>query len=167
MSHDPDRHYYSPATSQLLKSLTKLEHERQLQFLATQVVLTNNNSSSGSDVVSSASLMAEGDVGSTSSSEGHAGIPSSSFSPSSSSSVAHTPHSSTSSSSPLTDAHRTVSEEFSAVKDSAASTHMRTDQWIDDVLSRPLIIIIRHGKTEHNKLGLFTGKSKNIPEIVF
>ena len=27
----------------------------------------------------------------------------------------------------------------------------------DDVLKRPLIIIIRHGKTEHNKLGLFTG----------
>ena len=28
---------------------------------------------------------------------------------------------------------------------------------VDDVLQRPLIIIIRHGKTEHNKLGLFTG----------
>lgn len=27
----------------------------------------------------------------------------------------------------------------------------------DDVLSRPLLVIIRHGKTEHNQLGLFTG----------
>jgi len=27
----------------------------------------------------------------------------------------------------------------------------------DNVLERPLLIIIRHGKTEHNKLGLFTG----------
>jgi 2,3-bisphosphoglycerate-dependent phosphoglycerate mutase len=30
-------------------------------------------------------------------------------------------------------------------------------QQVDDVLQRPLIVIIRHGKTEHNKLGLFTG----------
>lgn len=27
----------------------------------------------------------------------------------------------------------------------------------DDVLARPLLVIIRHGKTEHNQLGLFTG----------
>lgn len=27
----------------------------------------------------------------------------------------------------------------------------------DDSLNRPLMVIIRHGKTEHNKLGLFTG----------
>eukprot|EP01038_Epipyxis_sp_PR26KG_P006832 gene6832-9354_t len=27
----------------------------------------------------------------------------------------------------------------------------------DDILNRPLLVIIRHGKTEHNQLGLFTG----------
>jgi hypothetical protein len=27
----------------------------------------------------------------------------------------------------------------------------------DHILDQPLLIIIRHGKTEHNKLGLFTG----------
>jgi Histidine phosphatase superfamily (branch 1) len=27
----------------------------------------------------------------------------------------------------------------------------------DEILTRPLLVIIRHGKTEHNKLGLFTG----------
>jgi hypothetical protein len=30
-------------------------------------------------------------------------------------------------------------------------------QEVDAVWQRPLLVIIRHGKTEHNQLGLFTG----------
>lgn len=33
----------------------------------------------------------------------------------------------------------------------------RTNAILNPILSRPLLVIIRHGKTEHNKLGLFTG----------
>ena len=33
----------------------------------------------------------------------------------------------------------------------------RNNAILNPILSRPLLVIIRHGKTEHNKLGLFTG----------
>lgn len=142
MSPDPDRHYYSPATSQLLKSLTKLEHERQLQFLASQLEAENNscilntpshinrlaNNVAGSVTTSTEESMKAGTGGGASDSN-----------------VA---------SSTTVKSVKTTQK----VLGPSPSRHSRghsVDN--DDVLKRPLIVIIRHGKTEHNKLGLFTG----------
>ena len=151
LNTDPDRHYYSPATSQLLKSLTKLEHERQLQLLASQMEMENNvcvlGTRSHKSRLAGAAQSAAG-TASTDSSNSSSGSP-----------VPTDGDTSTDAAAASTDKITAAATEHLSSRDKhtahTPSKHSRAHH--DDVLQRPLIIIIRHGKTEHNKLGLFTG----------
>lgn len=167
MSHDPDRHYYSPATSQLLKSLTKLEHARQLQYLATQIdhhtdtpgkahpsgKVGGKDTGSSSSGSSSAVQEGEGEQQVNNSTVTTPNIIlSGAVSGAYDSTDTHTHHSDA----PLRDPRP------DSLKDPIKSRlpPIQPTRIKDAVLNRPLIIIIRHGKTEHNKLGLFTGKGR-------
>ena len=158
ISPDPDRHYYSPATSQLLKSLTKLEHARQLQYLASQVEKKNNscllNTPSHLNRLASSNAEKSNTKRGSLDSMAQPGEV-----------HAQTDNSTTNTSESTQESVLSSTSEKIATKtkvpyssDSNPLKHSdrnRLDN--DDVLKRPLIIIIRHGKTEHNKLGLFTG----------
>jgi hypothetical protein len=201
VSADADRHYYSPASSQLLQSLTKLEHERQLLFLATQVppdsiklnVNIQQNKSSlihaetilncvkkdKIDQVISVNQFKDSSKNSTSvniktysdsniennnnnNSNLNSGVDINTnssaklnvFSTNINASIHTLNEPVTIVESPSTqEPLKPISANLKKVADSKIGRSAR----VDDVLKRPLIIIIRHGKTEHNKLGLFTG----------
>ena len=181
VSADADRHYYSPATSQLLQSLTKLEHERD-NFQ------TNTQSDESSDVIYSESILKcvnkdqiniklknqinnknkidikNSDINNrninkdSNGNEMNVNINSSvkfkalsaSINPSINTHVTN----STVTKSTVLDPQKKLLTDTKKEADLKIGRPAR----VDDVLQRPLIIIIRHGKTEHNKLGLFTGK---------
>ena len=155
ISPDPDRHYYSPATSQLLKSLTKLEHARQLQYLASQVEKRNNSCllNTPSHLNRLASSNAEKSNSKGVSLDSVAQLEDAAHTEAHKNSMKSTQDSPKSESNPTSD-KMTTTTKVSHFSD-PISLRKRLDN--DDVLQRPLIIIIRHGKTEHNKLGLFTG----------
>lgn len=200
MSADADRHYYSPASSQLLQSLTKLEHERQLLFLATQVppdsiklnmniqqnkssvihtetilncvkkdkidqVISINqfkdsrkNSTSVDIKTISDSNIDNNNNNNTNLNNGVEINTNSSaklnvFSTNINASIHTLNEPVTIVESSIQDPLKTLLTDNKKVADPKSGRSAR----VDDVLKRPLIIIIRHGKTEHNKLGLFTG----------
>lgn len=200
VSADADRHYYSPASSQLLQSLTKLEHERQLLFLATQVppdsiklnmniqqnkssvihtetilncvkkdkidqVISINQFKDSSKNSTSVNIKTISDINidnnNNNNSNLNKGVESNTnsstklnvFSTNINASI-HTLNE------PVTIMESSIQEPLKTLStDSkkAAEPKIGRSARVDDVLKRPLIIIIRHGKTEHNKLGLFTG----------
>lgn len=182
MNADADRHYYSPATSQLLQKLTKLEHERDsfksnTQLDESDVIYTEsilkcvnkeqinikynnhidnknkidknnyNINNSNNRNISKDSNGNEMNVNINSSVRFKAS--SASIKPSI---LTHEGYSTITESTVL-DPQKTLLIDTKKEVDLKSGRPAR----VDDVLQRPLIIIIRHGKTEHNKLGLFTG----------
>jgi hypothetical protein len=202
VSADADRHYYSPASSQLLQSLTKLEHERQLLFLATQVPpdsiqLNMNIKQNKSSVIHTETILncvkkdkidqvisinqfkdssknstsvdmktisgSNIDNNNNNNSNQNKGVEINTssiaklnfFSTNINASIHTLNEPVTIVESSIQEPLKTLPAKLKKVADPKIGRPAR----VDDVLKRPLIIIIRHGKTEHNKLGLFTGNT--------
>ena len=182
---DADRHYYSPATSQLLRKLTKLEHERDsfksnTQLDESDVIYTESilkcvnkeqinvkcknhiSNKSNIDIISNinSNISDINDRNINKDSNGNemnvninSSVRFKALSASINPSILTHEGSSTITESTVLDPKKTLLIDIKKNVDLKTGRPAR----VDDVLQRPLIIIIRHGKTEHNKLGLFTG----------
>jgi hypothetical protein len=129
-------YYSSSGSAKLLKSLTKLEQMKQLEKLAAQDVEPS--------VAAAAKQMDEGDAA-------PAAAPSAAAPGASSAKVQVIDPSN-----PLASATIVPTDDVTVTHDEKTKPPAQLNPE-DDVLQRPLLVIIRHGKTEHNKLGLFTG----------
>ena len=133
-------YYSSSGSAKLLKSLTKLEQMKQLEKLAAQDV----EPSAAAAAAAAGTQMDEGDAAPAASS--------SSTTPAAGSAKVQVldPNN------PLASATIVPTDDVTVTHDEKTKPPAQLNPE-EDVLQRPLLVIIRHGKTEHNKLGLFTG----------